>query len=422
MATLETAQPRARFNARIVWLIALAVFAQEVSWNFYDSQVPASLGKYISSIGAVGFIMGLDNLLGIFLQPLVGAWSDNVRTRLGRRMPFILVSVVVAAIAFALIGFERSLPMLMACVLVYILAMLAGKAPVESLMPDFIVPEHRSKANAIIKIVTTFTVIFAAGLSMLVVDVNIKLAFLIPAVLMILALIVLCATVREQDAYGYQEVLRREAQGLAEDPDRRERTQLIPILAGLFRGADKSRLYLLVSIFLASMAWASLRALLTPYGMQLGLTRGQAGGLTLPGGIAFLLAAYPIALASERYGRRLLVLIGLGVMIAGLAIGFFFQSPLLLRVAVAVITIGWAAVVINAIVLVWNLAATPETTGTYTGIYYLFYYAGAAFGPGIVGTLTDATGWRLFFVNVAVVAALSLILLGTIRTTSRQIS
>lgn len=421
MATLEAAAPRARFNARIVWLIALAVFAQEVSWNFYDSQVPASLGRYISSIGAVGFIMGLDNLLGIFIQPLVGTWSDHVRTRWGRRMPFILVSVVVASIAFALIGFEHSLPMLMTCICAYILAMLGGKAPVESLMPDFIVPEHRSKANAILKIVTTFTVIFAAGLSMLVVDVNIKLAFVIPAVLMILALVVLCATVREKDAYGYQEVLRQE-QASSEGTARRERAQLMAILARLFRGADKSCLYLLVSIFLASIAWMSLRALLTPYGMQLGLTRGQAGGLTLPGGIAFLLAAYPVALASERYGRRLLMLLGLGLMIVGLGIGFLFPSLLLLRVAVAVITIGWAAVVINAIVLVWNLAATAETTGTYTGIYYLFYYAGAALGPGIVGTITDATGWRLFFVNVAVFVALSLVLLSTVRTMGREIS
>jgi len=75
-------------SAKAALLIGLAIFAQEISWNFYDSQVPVSLGKYIPSVGVVGYLMGLDNLLGIFTQPLLGRLSDNLRTRWGRRIPF----------------------------------------------------------------------------------------------------------------------------------------------------------------------------------------------------------------------------------------------------------------------------------------------------------------------------------------------
>ena len=49
-----------------------------------------------------------------------------------------------------------------------------------------------------------------------------------------------------------------------------------------------------------------------PYGMEtLGLSRGDAGGLTLPSGVAFLLAAYPTARLAERFGRLRTMAVGM---------------------------------------------------------------------------------------------------------------
>jgi len=415
-STSTIASSKPKFNAGVVWLIGLAVFAQEISWNFYDSQVPVSLGKYITSVGVVGFIMGLDNLLGIFIQPIIGNLSDNTRTRWGRRMPYIMVGIPLAAIFFLMISFETSLPMLMTFVILYITVMLGFKAPTESLMPDFVPAEHRSKGNSILKIITSLTVVIAAVISMVFVDENLQLAFFIPSALMLLTLPILLSTVKEKNSISYQEVLAEETKG----PDGApvvEKVKLMPTFLEIVRSADKSRLWMLLAIFSASVAWASLRALLTRYGMeQLGMSRGDAGGLTLPGGIAFLIAAYPVALLSEKYGRKLLMYIGLGVMIFGLALGFFLQTATFLMVAVVFISIGWASTAINAIVIVWNMAATTRTTGTYTGLYYFFYYAGAAFGPGIVGLITDMTGWQPFLLNVAVFSALAIGLLAMVKS------
>lgn len=36
-----------RFNKKAAFFVALAMFAQESVWNFYDAQVPASLRQYI---------------------------------------------------------------------------------------------------------------------------------------------------------------------------------------------------------------------------------------------------------------------------------------------------------------------------------------------------------------------------------------
>ena len=169
------ASTKPKFNAGIVWLIGLATFAQEISWNFYDSQVPVSLGKYIASLGVVGAIMGLDNLLGLFLQPIFGNLSDNTRTRWGKRMPYILVGIPLAALFFALIPFETSLPMLMVTVILYVTVMEMFKSPTDALIPDNVPSEHRSKGNAIIKLITGLTIVIASVISLLVVDKNMQL-------------------------------------------------------------------------------------------------------------------------------------------------------------------------------------------------------------------------------------------------------
>src|SRR5690606_4689946 len=101
-----------RFRLRVALLVALGIFAQESVWNFHDSQTPATLAQYTTSAALIGLLMGLDNIIGIFVQPLMGFLSDRTRTRWGRRTPYIVVGVPVAAVLFALIPFATSFPIL----------------------------------------------------------------------------------------------------------------------------------------------------------------------------------------------------------------------------------------------------------------------------------------------------------------------
>jgi len=98
-----------KLDIRLTFLIGFAFFCTSISWNLYNAQVPISLLAYISSIAIVGLIMGLDNLVGVFVQPVMGNVSDNTRTKWGRRMPYIMIGIPVSALFFALIAFETSL-------------------------------------------------------------------------------------------------------------------------------------------------------------------------------------------------------------------------------------------------------------------------------------------------------------------------
>jgi MFS family permease len=408
-------EAKIKFNARIVWLIGLAVFAQEISWNFYDSQVPVSLGKYIASLGVVGAIMGLDNLIGLFIQPIIGNLSDNTRTRWGKRMPFILIGIPLAAFFFALIPFETSLPMLMILLILYVTTMEAFKAPTDALLPDTVPGEHRSKGNAIFKVITSLTIIFASLISLLIVDKNLKLAFLVPSLLMVVSWFILKWKFKEKNTDDQPRGLSEGSSGSSATGSD-ERVQLIPTFLNILKAPDKSALWLLISIFLINVAWSALRALLTRYGIeQIGMTRGAAGGLTLPGSIAFFLLAYPVGWLSEKYGRKLLMIIGLGVMTAGLALGFIMQTRTFLMITVTLVSIGWTALSINAIVIVWNVSGSKNNLGTYTGLYHLFASSAAVVGPAVVGFMTDLTGWNPFLLNVALFPILTFIIIRSIK-------
>ncbi|MCC6298390.1 MAG: hypothetical protein IT314_03775 [Anaerolineales bacterium] len=49
------------------------------------------------------FFMTLDNIAALFSQPPAGAWSDRIRTPLGRRIPFIIIGAPITELAFGLI-------------------------------------------------------------------------------------------------------------------------------------------------------------------------------------------------------------------------------------------------------------------------------------------------------------------------------
>ena len=51
--------------------------------------------------------------------------------------------------------------------------------------------------------------------------------------------------------------------------------------------------------------------------------------------------------------------------------------------------IGWSFILINIIVMVWQMAPTAKHIGTYTGLYYFSSFLAAILGPTIIGFFMD---------------------------------
>ncbi|WP_306214501.1 MFS transporter [Actinoplanes sp. RD1] len=391
----------------LMFYVALTFFALESTWNFYDNQVPALLREHVASAGLIGLFMGLDNLLGIVIQPWIGNRSDGTRTRWGRRVPYLAVGMPLAAVVFVFLPWTTSLIALVTVMVLYALLANTTRPLAECLVPDFISPERRGRANAVVKIATSLTIIVASLISVFVVDEHPRAAFVIPAAILLTVSGVLIAKVRDSRSRGYQAAL---AEDRAAGPSGPARVPLRQVVAGLVTDHDRRRLLLLLTVLLFGGAWFASRSLITPYGMEaLGLSRGDAGGLTLPSGVAYLLAAYPAAVLAERVGRLRTIAAGMALFAAAMIAGTLLQTVTGTVIAFCVAGVGAAAFTINAAVALWNLAPTSRVLGTYTGLYAVTWYLGGFAGPALIGGVTDLTGWNWMLLDIAVLAALAVL-------------
>ncbi|MBQ1047371.1 MFS transporter [Micromonospora sp. C51] len=389
---------------KITFFIALALFAQESTWNFYDNQVPVLLREHVTSAALVGVLMGMDNLLGIFIQPWIGNRSDNTRTRWGRRIPYLAVGMPLGALFFLLLPWTTSLVTLVAVMVCYALVANTMRPLAEALTPDFVPPQRRGRTNAIVKIATSLTIIVASLISLLVVDDHPRAAFVIPAAIMLVVTAVIITKVRDSRSPAYRAAVAEDATAGPGET----KSPLWRVVTELVTSRDRRRVLLLLTVFLFGGAWFASRSLMTPYGMEvLGLTRGEAGGLTLPSGVAYLIAAYPAALAAERFGRLRVILIGIAVFAAALAAGAVVRTPTGTVVLFCVAAMGAAGFLINAAVALWNLAPSSRMLGAYTGLYAVTWYLGGFAGPALVGAAVDLVGWNWMLLDIAVLATLA---------------
>jgi GPH family glycoside/pentoside/hexuronide:cation symporter len=105
----EHADEALPFRGRLLYasssLGAEALTQSRGAWLIYYYSPPADAGREaILSLGLVGTLVFAASLLEAVADPLVGYWSDRTRSRLGRRLPFILAATPLWAL-FALLLF-----------------------------------------------------------------------------------------------------------------------------------------------------------------------------------------------------------------------------------------------------------------------------------------------------------------------------
>lgn len=139
-----------KLDYKKTFILGFGFFAISITWSVYNAFMPLLLGNYLKSAALIGFIMTIDNYLALFIQPAVGFYSDKINTKFGRRMPFIMVGMPLAAVFMFLIPQTKSLYALVFALLFMNLSMSIYRSPVIALMPDITAKQHRSKSNSII--------------------------------------------------------------------------------------------------------------------------------------------------------------------------------------------------------------------------------------------------------------------------------
>lgn len=376
-------------------LLGLGVGAASlaITWGLYNIFMPLLLREFVSSSGVRGAIMGLDNVLGLLLVPIIGAWSDRIEGPLGKRLPFLVVSMPMAALLFAALPFAKAaFWTLMAVDIVFLLAMTTFRAPLAALMPDHVAPAGRPHANAVL------TMLGAVGgaLGLLILaplsEVAIWLPFGVAGAVTLSALFAVRAATTTHPEHVEMSVIQDDA----------------PLLGGLLRDAGTllgpgqgNILLILAAVFFAFFGYSALEAQFSTFATeQFGLSAGNAGvimGVTIAG---FVVMALPAGHLARRWGEMNTMRAGALLLAVWLVIATFVAEPATLSVWLGLGGASWALVLVPAYPLVVNQGG-DERVGFYTGMYYLFGSAASIVAPAGVGWAMDVLGNGVLLPTVA---------------------
>lgn len=393
-----------KLNYGRTFLLGFGFFAVMVAWSVYNSFVPLFLGnKFNLSPATIGFFMTLDNIAALFLQPVIGSISDRTRTKIGRRLPFMLVGAPIAAIAFFFapmaaipmldIPSSAQLPLFVTCTITFMLAMAIWRTPVVALMPDVTPSRFRSQANGVINFMGGVGSIIAFLIGGKLYKINQAYPFWLAAVLVLVGVFLVFLFIREPKIY--------------EENPNIEKPNLWRSLRQIFEERQHNAIRIFLAIFFWFVAMNAIETFFTLFANRsLGMAEGDAVSLLTLNSLAFVLMALPAGYIGGKAGRKPTISAGLVVMIlVMLSIFIFpketltvnlFKLPILGNVPVVgvmllVAGLGWALININSLPMVVDLTDAVQI-GTYTGLYYLFSTLAAIAGPNVNGWIVQLTG------------------------------
>lgn len=405
----------------VTFLIGFGFFTMGMMDPLYDSYVQIFLSKYIPLKSVIGLIMSLDNLLALFLIPIVSVWSDHTRTPIGRRMPWIIILLPLSAICFGYIPYaaESSLFALVVLLLFLNLFKQSARGPIVALMPDTIPGQFRSQANGVINTMGNIAAIVGTLFLARLMDVDMvlpflgatknRLAFPAGALFVLLAVVFLFIFVREKNV---------------SDESDSKKVELFRSLRMVFTSKDKSGFLVLVSLFLWFVGYQGVVPYLTEFSIRtFNLTTGQGPLAMGMVGISSALAAIPMGYAASRWGRRRVIRISL-LAVAFLTVCVFFLEPFgkltgtsapTLKLVFWALMFGfgvfWISVVANSFPMLWQMAH-HSNIGVYTGLYYTFSQLAAIVAPAFSGFFIDIAGYRSMFLFCAVFFVLAFVVMG----------
>lgn len=370
----------------------------------YDSYVPPLLQHHLTSSFWIGAAMGIDNVLALALVPIVGALSDATRTRLGRRVPFLLAALPLTAITLAALPFAEKLGLaaLLLAMIVLDAALAVWRAPFSALLAELVPPIHRSKTEGILGVAMCLGAMLVLGPASRIGVRNPELPFVFAGVLVGVVWLIYAASLREP-----QHNTVGEASVATIRPFRS--------LRDAFTAGDGRAPRFFAACLLFQMSFQSFSSWFILHGSE----RFHKPAPTISLGfiavaISTLIGSIPAGWMGARYGRRRMSLIGLAGMT--LACGLLHFVPTLTAAIAVLILFGlsWSIPVANLVPMALELG-TAARAGSLAGAFLLVSSVAGVVGPSLVGVWFDFAGTkRGLFVLLAVFLAAAFTLLASL--------
>ncbi|NQV16861.1 MFS transporter [bacterium] len=377
-----------KFSYGRLLLLGFGFMGTTILWGIYNAYVPIFLqaGRegFASSAGvngfgmsptATGFIMTLDNIAALFILPFIGAWSDRIRTRIGRRKPFIAMGAPLAFIGFIGIPMMLNVSLIpfMIAIFITLFAMDVFRTPVISLMPDITPSKMRSQANGMINLMGGVGAVLAFVVGGILFKVSVGAPFYFGGIIMLIGAAVVLYFIKEPKVPEPKE----------EEPG------ILDSLKTVITDKDRSALFLLSAIFFWFLGYGALEVFFTSFAVnRFGIDSGQATGLLAYFSLPIVLFSPLSGYLGAKFGRRLIIIFGIIGFALLLFWGFFIHTLFLVQIMLPLTGITWSLILVNSLPMVVDMAP-QDRLGAYTGLYYLSSQSSAIAGPIMAGKIIE---------------------------------
>ena len=397
-----------KLNYKRTFLVGLAFLSISAFWQMYDNIIPLILqNTFHLNESIIGAIMALDNVLAVFLLPIMGTFSDKVDTPLGKRMPFIVCGTAAAVVLMMLLPTAdraQNMWMFVIALGLTLIAMATYRSPAVALMPDLTPKPLRSAANAVINLMGAVGGVYTLILIQLLVKKEERPSylpvFLGVAAVMVIAVVVLLLTIREKKmaAQLAQEYPEEMAEAAPEQKENAAKAAGEKSSSGLAPDVKRSLYFILASILLWFTAYNAVTTAFSRYAVT--VWKMEGGGFAsclMVATVAAIISYIPIGQISSRIGRKKTIMIGLLMMLISYTSVFFYPTyNVTANFFFALIGFGWAAVGVNSFPMVVEMSKDGDI-GKYTGLYYTFSMTAQIFTPILSGALLQYVSYNTLF-------------------------
>lgn len=405
-----------KLNYKRTFYIGCAFFTIMLLWQVYNYMCPLFLEEMGISDSYKGLIMAGDNIFALFMLPVFGSLSDKTKTKLGKRMPYIITGTILAAITFpfvAALGIKQNLVGMLIVMGLILFFMNIYRAPAVALMPDLTPKKYRSKANGIINLMGGIGGIFAYGTALLFGSKYPVIPFVVTSILMIVALVILVSTVKE-------------AKILEEIDQDEEIKEELTNTEPLDKKQIKNLIFILCAVFFWFFAVNAIETFWGTYSWDIFFNNNPDNKTTSSIALLIFTASSIIfylvgGIISTKIGRKKTILIGISsILVAFLIASFFTSWHFIIFVGLFILAgFGWALINVNSYPMVVEYA-NGSNSGKFTGFYYTASQLAQTITPFIIGSIMDLIGRKFMFPYAVLFLFVSLIFMLLVKQDKSQ--
>jgi MFS family permease len=150
-----------------ILVISLLGFALTFSSNIQDPPLMTYKVRQLTNLPntALGFLGFIGLLVAMVVQPVIGVFSDRARTRMGRRLPFIIGGAVLIAVSFFLLAAAPTLWVLLIGVILIQFSSNILQGPWQALLPDLVPESQHGQASSLIAVMQIVATVVAGAVA-----------------------------------------------------------------------------------------------------------------------------------------------------------------------------------------------------------------------------------------------------------------